>query len=251
MWLGCYYLYNFALKFTSPGSDIAIFNSSAVFGYILSVIFLKESITSMKVFAVVLCLFGVALITYGDEDILTNHHVYFSLEHILGDALSLGSAVLYASYLVHLSWFLGEPNVIVVTLYTLVVGLFTLLIFWIVIPVLDILHLEAFELPPNMEAWIIFLLAVILCFAENIVVYYGVAYTSPLFIIIAGTLTIPVTVGVDDLISFETNTPIHYSVIRIAGMVLIIFGFITLYINFPTCCSPKPARNRDFYEEIR
>ncbi|KAL6076965.1 EamA domain-containing protein, variant 2 [Balamuthia mandrillaris] len=67
-WWLANYCYTLSLPLTSVASILSIEQASTIFVYILSVIFLREKITLIKVMAVVVCIGGVVLIAFGDDE---------------------------------------------------------------------------------------------------------------------------------------------------------------------------------------
>jgi solute carrier family 35, member F5 len=68
---------------------------------------------------------------------------------ILGDGLALLGAAFYGCYTTLLKFRIPHENRVDMPLFFGFVGLFCLLTFWIFIPVLSILGIEPFELPPS------------------------------------------------------------------------------------------------------
>ena len=56
------FLYFASLGHTTAASAITIYNTTSAFIYVLSIIFLKEKISIVKIFAVILSVVGVALV---------------------------------------------------------------------------------------------------------------------------------------------------------------------------------------------
>jgi len=73
----------------------AIYRSTLVFVFILSIIFLKEVIVFAKLLALLLCLGGVVLVGYGNYESSESDE---QNNDVLGYVLVLGSSFLYACY---------------------------------------------------------------------------------------------------------------------------------------------------------
>ncbi|PIA17487.1 hypothetical protein COEREDRAFT_61011 [Coemansia reversa NRRL 1564] len=202
------YLWYVAVGLTSMSKVTAIYNTSCFFAYLFSVLLLNERVQAAKAAAVVVSIVGVvfmALVNVGPKTLSANKSPHPASEHgseLLGDLLSLVCAcgtglyqVLYKKYAVPRDY----HSLYAVNFMTTLLGLATLLIFWLPMPALDAAGVEPFQWPNRSQ------FGLLVANGLLAIAYYGgfmiaLALTSPLFAAIGVMLTIPITAVVDMLI---------------------------------------------------
>ncbi|CED84362.1 Predicted membrane protein [Phaffia rhodozyma] len=165
---GCWYA---SVPLTSMTSITTIYNTSALFAYAFSVLFLAVPLELKKVTAVGVATVGVALVAYGgaaspdgqEEDERSKDRKLGA--SFLGDLLALGGAASYGLYEVLYKRYcslpdpppslssrprtVGLPFALHANLLTSVIGLTTLTVLAIPLYVFDALGWEPFELPSD------------------------------------------------------------------------------------------------------
>ncbi|PRP87938.1 hypothetical protein PROFUN_02675 [Planoprotostelium fungivorum] len=215
-------------SYMAPSSTvIAIFNGSAGLIYILSVFVLKERFSWLKMIAVLVCIGGVIMVALasggGSES--------FPLSW-LGEVFAAVSAVILSVYLIHFNYYIRKPIMGLICLYISTNSLTMILLLWIPIPIFNFTGIEACALPVDYKQWLYVIGVAVSILSSNLAVWIGTPYTSPTFIAIANILAIPCSYGVDMLKDYLTKgiRPV-ISPLFIAGIVLIILGFIVLNFN--------------------
>jgi len=235
MWICGYSAYFVSLALTSAESGVAIYNSSAVWVFIFSAIFLGERVSIIKSFAILFCICGTVMISFGDVGTTQQSQGASYPLGWLGDIICGISAVIFAAYSVHYKFYLNkfkEPGMSLVALYISTLGLFNLLFYWPVILVLNVSGLEIFEWP-SLQDLPFFALMQLLVFVLDIVIWIGIPLTSPLFIALANVLAIPCAVVVDYTVSVLQNQLTSLQPLKLGGIALIILGFGALELRIP------------------
>ncbi|KIX00237.1 uncharacterized protein Z518_10376 [Rhinocladiella mackenziei CBS 650.93] len=225
-----------AVNLTSPSDLTAIYNCSAFFAYVFSIMLLNDKLRFGKAFSVVLAIIGVLVVAYGDKDDSTpgpgtsnpGAEKGFGTKLLGNIIIGIGS-VAYGFYEVLYKRFACPPEgtspgrgMIFANTFGSMVGLFTLTVLWIPLPVLHITGLETFEVPTGKAAS---LLAVSTLsnavFSGSFLVLMSL--TSPVLSSVAALLTI-FLVGITDWLI--TGKPL--SPAALAGCALIIIAFCML-----------------------
>lgn len=217
-----------AVNLTTASDLSAIYNASAFFAYAFSIPILHERIRTDKVVAVIISIVGVLVIAYGDRATGDDESTDAG-RRILGNIIIAVGAVLYGLYEVLYKKYGCPPDqydpnrsIVFANAIATGLGLFTLTIMWIPIPILHILGWETFELPPKSA-----LIALILSIAANFVysscLLAMISLTSPVLSSVACLLSIFVVAIVDTQI---TGEPL--SAAAMVGGLLISVGFAIL-----------------------
>ncbi|OAA65846.1 Drug/metabolite transporter [Niveomyces insectorum RCEF 264] len=224
-----------AVSMTSPSDLTAIYNCSAFFAYAFSVPLLHERLRADKAFAVLVAVAGVLVVAYGDAG-----HGTPSGEHESGDEsggkrllgnliIGVGS-VLYGLYEVLYKRFACPPDgcspgrgMIFANTFGSCIGLFTLTVLWVPLPVLHLLGIETFVLPTGKVAWYLFLsVAMNATFAGSFLVL--ISLTSPVLSSVASLLTIFI-VAVSDW--WLTGQPPSGAALLGGSMIVLAFGLLS------------------------
>ncbi|KAK8953409.1 hypothetical protein KSP40_PGU011196 [Platanthera guangdongensis] len=95
-WFFAQLTFNLSLKYTTVTSNTILSSSSSLFTFLVSVAFLGEKFTWVKLVSVFLCMGGTVIVSLADVGVGVNAIVS---NPVLGDALTLISACLYAVYI--------------------------------------------------------------------------------------------------------------------------------------------------------
>ncbi|KPM35041.1 hypothetical protein AK830_g11517 [Neonectria ditissima] len=217
-----------AVSLTTPSDLTAIYNCSAFFAYVFSVPLLKEPLRLDKSVAVLIAIAGVLVVAYGDtkpgtKDVEASNRFFGNL------VIGVGS-VLYGLYEVLYKRFACPPEgvspgrgMIFANTFGSCIGLFTLTVLWVPLPIIHFLGIEKFELPVASTCWLI-LLAVLAnaTFSGSFLVL--ISLTSPVLSSVAALLTIFIVAIVD---WFITGEPLSYAAIFGGAMIIVAFLGLT------------------------
>ncbi|KAG7576366.1 Solute carrier family 35 member SLC35F1/F2/F6 [Arabidopsis thaliana x Arabidopsis arenosa] len=95
-WFLAQLTFNVSLKYTTVTSNTILSSASSLFTFLVSLIFLGEKFTWLKLFSVLLCMSGTIIVSMGDSE---SNSTAVAKNPLLGDILSLVSAALYAVYI--------------------------------------------------------------------------------------------------------------------------------------------------------
>ena len=230
-----------AIDMTSPSDLTAIYNCSAFFAYVFSIWLLHDKLRFDKMFSVGLAIVGVLVVAYGDkEDPKTpGQHGGASggkpggsgpaNNRLLGNIIIGIGSVLYGLYEVLYKKLACPPEgtspgrgMIFANTFGSMIGLFTLTVLWIPLPILHVMGIERFELPRGEAAGLLTVSTLSnAIFSGSFLVLMSL--TSPVLSSVAALLTIFLVAIVDWLI---TNKPL--SAAAIVGGCLIIVAFAML-----------------------
>lgn len=214
-----------AVSLTTPSDLTAIYNCSAFFAYVFSVPLLKEPLRMDKSVAVLIAIAGVLVVAYGD----TKSGDAEASNRFVGNVVIGVGSVLYGLYEVLYKRFGCPPDgtspgrgVIFAITFGSLIGLFTLTVLWIPLPILHWLNIERFELPDKSTS------VLVLCAVLSNATFSGsflvlISLTSPVLSSVAALLTIFLVALVD---WFLTGEPLSFA--AIIGGIMIIVAFIGL-----------------------
>ncbi|KAI8948860.1 hypothetical protein F4801DRAFT_591547 [Xylaria longipes] len=216
-----------AVSMTSPSNLTAIYNCSAFFAYAFSVPLLKEKLRLDKALAVLVAIAGVLVVAYGDGGDGPDDGA--AATRFLGNLIIGAGSVLYGLYEVLYKRFACPPEgtsasrgVIFANTFGSCIGLFTLLVFWIPLPILHVLGWETFELPHGKTALYLWISVIMnATFAGSFLVL--ISLTSPVLSSVAALLTIFIVAVADWLITGEALT-----FAALSGGAMIVVAFLVL-----------------------
>ncbi|KAI6784198.1 putative vacuolar membrane protein-like protein [Emericellopsis cladophorae] len=221
-----------AVALTTPSDLTAIYNCSAFFAYVFSVPLLKEPLRLDKSVAVIIAIGGVLVVAYGDSKGSTGEDGKVDTTaggRFIGNIVIGIGSVLYGLYEVLYKRYACPPEgcspgrgVVFATTFGSLIGIFTLLVLWIPLPILHWLDIERFELPDARTGWLV-LCAVLAnaTFSGSFLVL--ISLTSPVLSSVAALLTIFLVAIVD---WFITGEPLSWA--AIIGGTMIIVAFVGL-----------------------
>lgn len=144
-WFLAQLTFNLSLKYTSVTSNTILSSVSSLFTFVLSLVFLGEKFTWVKLLSVLFCMTGTIIVSLGDSE--TGLSAKFS-KPLLGDILALVSAGLYAVYITLIRMKLpdndGKSGHASMAQFLGYLGLFNLVIFLPVALILDLTNQEPF-----------------------------------------------------------------------------------------------------------
>ncbi|KAK3388365.1 hypothetical protein B0T20DRAFT_473840 [Sordaria brevicollis] len=222
-----------AVSMTTPSDLTAIYNCSAFFAYAFSIPLLKEKPRLGKIVAVAIAILGVLIVAYGDGSPSpssgTDQEVTGSSRFAGNLIIGIGS-ILYGLYEVLYKRFACPPegtsafrSVTFANTFGSMIGVFTIFVLWIPIPVLHWTGIEPFEVPKGRAAWLLFWSIVMnMSFAGSFLVL--ISLTSPVFSSVASLLTIFI-VAVSDW--WMTGKPLSAASMVGGLLIMLAFGLLS------------------------
>ncbi|KAI4356426.1 hypothetical protein L6164_000449 [Bauhinia variegata] len=144
-WFLAQLTFNLSLKYTTVTSNTILSSASSLFTFLVSLVFLGEKFTWLKLCSVLLCMAGTIIVSLGDSQ---SGLSAIASNPILGDILALVSAGLYAAYITLIRKRLpdddddGKSGQVSMAQFLGYLGLFNLFIF---LPVALVLHFTKLE----------------------------------------------------------------------------------------------------------
>ncbi|KAK1775147.1 hypothetical protein QBC45DRAFT_422987 [Copromyces sp. CBS 386.78] len=238
-----------AVSMTTPSDLTAIYNCSAFFAYAFSIPLLKEKPRMGKILAVAIAIIGVLVVAYGDggtdtesdskgaeagagagagagDDDITSS----STQRFLGNLIIGVGSVLYGLYEVLYKRFACPPegtsafrSVTFANTFGSMMGVFTVFVLWIPIPILHWTGIEPFEIPTGRAAWLLFWSIVMnMGFSGSFLVL--ISLTSPVFSSVASLLTILIVAVSDWLV---TGKPLSGASMVGGVFIMMAFGLLS------------------------
>ncbi|KAF6766304.1 vacuolar membrane protein [Ephemerocybe angulata] len=229
-WFIANWAVNASLNFTSVASTTVLSSMSGFFTLGIGRLFKVESLTVLKIGAVVTSFVGVFLVSWADTTStkqlagpasrpnasqITNH----APRPALGDALALISALFYALYVILLKVRIKNESRVDMQLFFGFVGLFNVLTCWPIGVVLHLTGAEVFELPSTRAALSAVLINMAITLSSDYLYVLAMLKTTPLVVTVGLSLTIPFAVVGD----FIRGRPSTGKIIFGAGLVLLSF----------------------------
>lgn len=234
-----------AVDLTTPSDLTAIYNCSAFFAYVFSIMLLHDKLRLDKAVAVTVAIAGVLIVAYGDTKDPRHAGPHGGAsggrpadgkEKAEGTSRTAGNliigigSVLYGLYEVLYKKYACPPEgtspgrgMIFANTFGSLIGLFTLTVLWIPIPILHVTGLERFELPPRRAVGPLFVSTLSnAVFSGSFLVLMSL--TSPVLSSVAALLTIFLVAITDSLLHPEEKL----SAAAIGGGSLIIVAFAML-----------------------
>ncbi|KAJ0053322.1 hypothetical protein Pint_01567 [Pistacia integerrima] len=147
-WFLAQLTFNLSLKYTTVTSNTILSSASSLFTFLVSLAFLGEKFTWVKLISVLLCMAGTIIVSLGDSESSTSLGATAS-NPLLGDILALVSAGLYAVYITLIRKKLpdddGKSGQASMALFLGYLGLFNLIIFLPIALILNFTKLEPFH----------------------------------------------------------------------------------------------------------
>mmetsp|Transcript_4815 Transcript_4815/g.14694 ORF Transcript_4815/g.14694 Transcript_4815/m.14694 type:complete len:542 (-) Transcript_4815:2025-3650(-) len=229
-WMAANYVFVMGLPLTNVASSLTLEQCTTVWVFLLSVLFLRERVTVLKVLSVLICLSGVTMVAFGDQSGLSEGEA-----PLLGDALIVASTFASALYMCFYKLCLRHLGFPAVNVLLCFIGISAVLCTWPMILLLDLTQQEVFYLPGGIAA-VVLVANAIDSLLFNWSLNYGIFSTTPLFMRIVVTASVPASFVVDYVVFGETS-----SALKIAGAVVILVGFFAF--NFAAERAMDEANN--------
>lgn len=228
-----------AIDLTTPSDLTAIYNCSAFFAYVFSILLLKEKVRLDKCISVALAIVGVLVVAYGDSGHpkhgshsggATNpNHDNEPDNRALGNLIIGIGSVMYGLYEVLYKKYACPPEgtsptrgMLFANTFGSMVGTFTLCVLWIPLPILHFTGIERFELPSGKAASLLAISTLSnATFSGAFLILMSL--TSPVLSSVAALLTIFLVAITDYLLTGEPM-----SGATITGGLIIIVAFVLL-----------------------
>eukprot|EP01084_Bolivina_argentea_P205924 351691_1 len=226
------YLWYISLQYTMLAANNTIYQSQCVFVLLYSSCFLKTKITISKIFAVIIAICGVALVSFGTKDDSSNITVTW-----YGYVIAIISMMGYALQTV-LTKFYGDKyfrNGLEIAddfmLLTLM-GFACLLLLWPGIFVVDLINSnvfgESFIIPKTFDEIMAATLPIVLEAVFVASFMTGITLTSPMLISLSAMAVIPLSFALDVILH-----GIQITAMAIFGSLLIFASFIMIEMPIP------------------
>ena len=164
-----------AVDLTSASDLTAIYNCSAFFAYAFSIPLLRDKLRFDKIFSVGVAIAGVLIVAYGDKETVKqgNQHGGHvgggddeadeeASNRVLGNIIIGIGSVLYGLYEVLYKKYACPPEgtnpgrgMVFAMSFGSLIGLFTLTVLWIPLPILHFTGYEVFEFPEAKAGWLL------------------------------------------------------------------------------------------------
>lgn len=198
LWFLANYFVASCLEYTSVASSTILTSTSSIFTLLFGAIFHVEQFTYKKLIGVLASLTGIVLISMvdisGQNDDNRGSFPHKSPgELAIGDTLAFLSAVMYGAYAIVMKKRVGNEDRVNMPLFFGFVGLFNILLLWPGFIILHYTGVETFELPPTGNIWSIILLNSASSFISDYSWAYAMLLTTPLIVSVGLSLTIPLS----------------------------------------------------------
>ena len=231
-----------AVDMTSPSDLTAIYNCSAFFAYVFSILLLNDKLRLDKMVSVALAIAGVLIVAYGDkEEPKHGSHSGGATNpnqdpadrpdnKLIGNLVIGVGSVMYGFYEVLYKKYACPPegvspgrSVVFANTFAGMIGTFTLCVLWIPLPILHYTGIEVFELPRGKTA------ALLAVSTLSNAVFSGsflvlMSLTSPVLSSVAALLTIFLVAITDWLI---TGKPLSFAAITGGAFIIVAFCMLS------------------------
>ncbi|KAF8849864.1 hypothetical protein BDZ45DRAFT_603719 [Acephala macrosclerotiorum] len=229
LWFVANYLVSACLEYTSVASSTILTSTSSIWTLIFGAFARVEHFSFKKLIGVFASLVGIILISTVDLSGKDNDENRGNFPHkskgeiALGDAMAIGSAVVYGMYIVVMKKRVGNEDRVNMPLFFGLVGFFNLIFLW---PGLFILHwtgVEPFALPSTGRVWTIVLVNAVISLVSDFAWAYALLLTTPLVVTVGISMTIPLSLIGQMVLSAQYSSAMYWVG---AGIVLSSFLFI-------------------------
>ncbi|KAK4366186.1 hypothetical protein RND71_014066 [Anisodus tanguticus] len=235
-WFLAQLTFNLSLKYTTVTSNTILSSSSSLFTFLVSLVFLGEVFTWVKLFSVVLCMGGTIIVSLGDSKSGSNK---VASNPVLGDILSLVSAALYAVYITLIRKKLpddeGKSGHASMAQFLGFLGLFNMLIFLPIPLVLNFANLEPFNTLTWKQLGLIVGKGMFDNVLSDLLWAKAILLTSTTVATAGLTIQVPLAAIVDTLTG---NAP---PILDYIGAAAVMVGFAGINIPSDSCSVPEEA----------
>lgn len=230
LWFVANYFTAACLTYTTVASSTILTSTSSIWTLFFGALLRTEAFTWRKLVGVLASLAGIALISSVDLSGSNNDDASRGSfpkksrgEIVLGDALALASAVMYGVYAVVMKKRIGDEGRVSMPLFFGLVGAFNVVLLWPGILALHWTRIEVFELPPTRRILTIVLVNSTSSLISDYCWAYAMLLTSPLVVTVGLSLTIPLSLVGQMVISQQYSSAVYWLG---AGVVFLSFVFI-------------------------
>ncbi|KZT75168.1 hypothetical protein DAEQUDRAFT_720388 [Daedalea quercina L-15889] len=235
LWFIANWSVNASLDYTSVASATILSSMSGFFTLGIGRLFRVETLTLVKLIAVITSFGGVVLVSLSDSQQSTpapttpsveppptmqNPITTFASAHILGDFLALLSALFYALYVILLKVRIKEESRIDMQLFFGFVGLFNIVACWPIGIFLHLIGIERLELPYTNKAILALLVNMAITLSSDFIYVLAMLKTTPLVVTVGLSLTMPLAVLGDFFLSKPAKVQV------VIGAVVVLCSFI-------------------------
>lgn len=235
-WFLAQLTFNLSLKYTTVTSNTILSSSSSLFTFLVSLVFLGEVFTWVKLFSVLLCMGGTIIVSLGDSKSGSSK---VASNPILGDILSLVSAAMYAVYITLIRKKLpdddGKRGHASMAQFLGYLGLFNMLIFLPIPLVLNFANLEPFNTLTWKQLGLIVGKGMFDNVLSDLLWAKAILLTSTTVATAGLTIQVPLAAIVDSLTG---NAP---PVMDYIGAAAVMVGFAGINIPSDSCSVPEEA----------
>lgn len=229
LWFLANYFAAACLSYTTVASATILGSTSSIWTLLCGSLLRVERFTLRKFLGVLASLLGVVLISSidmsGESDADRGSFPFKSPRELaLGDAMAFVSACMYGFYAVFMKKRIGDESRVNMPLFFGLVGVFNVVLLW---PGLFILHwtsVEPFELPPTGRILSIVLINSASSLVSDFSWAYAMLLTSPLVVSVGLSLTIPLSLIGQMVISGQYASGLYW-----VGAVVMFVAF--LFVN--------------------
>ena len=183
-----------------------------------------EKFTMAKLIALIVSIFGVALVATQDT---SSSGTKFFTDLIIGDLLALVGAALYGCYTVFLKLKVRNEERVSMPLFFGFVGIFNLVVLWPAIIFLDILGLEPFALPSTRTIWMVVAANAAITFVSDYLWVLAMLMTSPLVVTVGISMSIPLALLGDHILYAHSANFLFF-----LGAAFVFASFIAINIGY-------------------
>ncbi len=204
------FLFLQSIKLTSPSNVALAYSLSPVFVMIIANLFLKERITRMKIFGIVIAFIGVVVI-------MLNTGLGMTAGSLLGDFLALVASISWAIYTVVGKKYSGKYGPIITTAFSMIFG------FILYLPIFFSLNIPIDLSTIDTVSWVrIFYLSVFASVVAYAIWYYALSKKDASKVSIFNNIQPIITAVLASIFLDIAITPLY-----VLGGILIIGGVIT------------------------
>jgi len=231
LWFVANWTLTASLGYTSVASATVLSSMSGFFTLGFGRLFRVETLTYIKIGAVLTSFGGVVLVSLSDSStgqsigsLATRAllHLSSSIAPILGDTLALLSALFYALYITLLKVQIRSESRIDMQLFFGFVGIFNILGTWPIGVVLHLTGIERFELPHTSTAIAAVVINSAITLSSDYIYVIAMLKTTPLVVTVGLSLTMPLAVIGD----FIFKKPVKVQVI--IGAIIVLCSFVAI-----------------------
>ena len=239
-WFLAQFTFNLSLRYTTVTSNTILSSSSSLFTFLMSLMFLNEKFTWVKLGSVMLCMVGTGIVTLADS---TGHGGAF-WKAGWGDLICLFSAIMYATYSTLLRKRLPDEEAgegkASTALFFGYLGLFNALLLGPVALLLHFTGVEPFHRLTPAQVGLVIGKGLL----DNVLSDYlwakAVLLTTPTAATAGLTIQVPIAAVVD---SIRGKVPSVYNVI---GAVAVLLGFFGINEPATGCCGTSEEDAEEF-----